>query len=275
MDSNSLTLPDPASFHREVDQFLEGLPRASGIPPLQEIASLSAYFSRLPFENISKLLKTEKALDLGEFRLPNEILEDHLRWHLGGTCYSLTYFLMGILQNRGFMAEPLLCHMNWGANAHTAVLVTWQEQRYLVDPGYLVHQPIPLRHQTIRRHRRSMEGLELVYDEEQDQYTLFTYRNGQFTRRYWFQDKPVDLPEYARRWQESFSAPLMNGICITQVTPDEMIYIHNDYLKITRADEVVKQRDQNQVEQIIAETFQIPLEILEEARGILARKAGV
>lgn len=271
--TGQIKLAAPATYSREVLRFLESFSFDGASDDLQKIAQLSAYFARLPFENISKLLKTEKALNGVEFRFPDEILEDHLQWHLGGTCYSLTYFLIGILETYGYSAEPLLCHMNWRENAHTAVVVTLGEQRYLVDPGYLLHQPIPLRHETVRRTRRAMEGLELVYKEAEDHYALFTFRNGHYTRRYWFCDRPVDLIEYAQRWQESFRAPLMDGICITQVTAEEMIYIHDDYLKITRSGEVLKDRDMNRVEHIIQETFQIPLEILEEARSILAMKA--
>jgi len=265
-------LPDPSSFTRATDIFLGEFKYSDERSSLAFVAALSQYFARLPFENISKILKTEKAMTENEFRFPDEITEDHLRWHLGGTCYSLTFFLVGILRENGFDAEPLLCHMNWGLNSHTATLVTFREKRYLLDPGYLIHQPIPLTRSTVRRQRRSMEGLELTYSEEEDKYTLFTHRNGQFTRRYWFRDQSVGMDEFGLRWHESFSAPLMNGICLTQVTPEEMIYIHNDYLKINRGTEVIKQRNLNEVERIIRDIFHIPLELLEEVRAILDRK---
>jgi uncharacterized protein (DUF433 family) len=50
-----------------------------------------------------------------------------------------------------------------------------------------------------------------------------------------------------------------------------MIYIHNDYLKITRPDEILKNRDANLSLEAIRQHFGIPLELVEEARILLQK----
>ena len=263
-----IRLPDPTGFDRSIEQFLAGFPLRSRRVDLQQVAALSRYFARLPFENLTKLIKLGKAGIETRFRLPDEVTEDHLRWNLGGTCFSLTYFLVGILRSRGLQADPVMCHMNYGPNTHTAIILSYEDQRYFLDPGYLVHEPLPLKNKTVQRMRSSGEGVALEFQEEMG-YVLYTYRQGQKTRRYHFEDRPVSLDIFGQRWHESFDLPLMDGICLTRNRADEMIYIHNDYLKITRSDGIMKVRDWNKVQYIIREQFNIPLERVEEARQIL------
>ena len=55
-------------------------------------------FARIPYENISKLIKlSETGGEWDRFRLPAEVWEDFRRNNLGGTCFSLTFFLWAIL----------------------------------------------------------------------------------------------------------------------------------------------------------------------------------
>jgi len=67
---------------------------------------LALGFARLPYENISKIIKSAGASGVLEsMRLPSEVAEDHIEWGLGGTCFSLTFFLERVLRSLGFDAH--------------------------------------------------------------------------------------------------------------------------------------------------------------------------
>jgi hypothetical protein len=65
-------------------------PRRASMEWLQEIL---AGFSHLPYENLSKIIKFWQygENETQRLRLPQEVIEDHLRSCLGGTCFSLTF----------------------------------------------------------------------------------------------------------------------------------------------------------------------------------------
>ncbi len=261
--------PETRRFRSEAGSFLKQVPDSTGATALERIAAIARTYSRLPYENLSKLIKARDHQAADRPRLPDEVLEDHLVRQLGGTCYALTYYLMGILETAGFEAAPLICDMSWGNAAHTALRVDLPDSRYLVDPGYLVFVPVPMARQTVRRRRSTLDGIELHYDAAQDLYTLFTLRPGQRTRRYCFRDRPAELATFGRAWLASFQSPSMNGLCLTRVTPREMVYIHDDYLKITRPNGTEKARDRDRSRALIQERFGIAPEIVAAAQAAL------
>jgi len=117
-------------------------PKKPSLPFLKEILF---HFLKLPYENISKIIKSENCRQLEEkIRLPEEIISAHIENHLGGTCYSLTFFLNTILTANGFVCYPITAHMKNRKNVHTALVVLLDKKKFLVDPGYLFNEPIPL-----------------------------------------------------------------------------------------------------------------------------------
>jgi hypothetical protein len=77
-------------------------------------------------------------------RGPAEVVADHLRWGTGGTCFALTETFLTVLRRLGYRCRPVLCDMKAGADTHCAVLIELPEGPHLMDPGYLLHRPLPL-----------------------------------------------------------------------------------------------------------------------------------
>ena len=236
---------------------------------LTHLEHIARRFSVFPYENLSKIIKWHRLDGRIDFRMPDEVFNDHSRWQFGGTCFSLTYYLLEILTLCGYSVQPVMGDMKWGKNVHCAVLVDLDNTSYLVDPGYLIHRPLSLSKDMNTRHLTPHSGIEIRFVPEKERFDLFTFRNGQFTWRYRFVPEPVSMDEFARHWIKSFTMPTMNGVCLTRTDGDEMTYIHNDFVKITRPDEVTRKRSYDISEKIILQKFGIPLEMLEEARYAL------
>ena len=267
-----MTLIDPATFEKETFAFLERCVFDGAKPSLEHIAEVSRFFSRLPYENISKILKRDQALGTNRLRLPDEVTHDHIAWHLGGTCFSLTYFLCGIYTLLGYKTQPLICHLNWGKNTHSAVAIQFAGSRYLVDPGYMIFRPLPLRKSNIEAQFSAETGLSLRFDGDRDEYAVYTYRKRQFVRRYRFIDNPVHWEQFATFWENSFHLPGMDDLTLTRVEGNEMIFVQGDFIKITSPESIQKIREANLAEKVIKERFGIPLEKLEEARYVLKQR---
>jgi arylamine N-acetyltransferase len=253
-DFTADTLVHPGQFEQEALAFLENFSFNGPHPSLEHIYQLARYFSRLPYENISKILKRDQG-HAHLLRLPDELLHDHLRWQLGGTCFSLTYYLCGIFTVMGYQAAPLICDLNWGSRNHAAVKLSFAGQHFLVDPGYMIFAPLILDHRTARSRLSADTGVELRFDETSKRYAVYTLRNGQATRRYQFASHGISYADFARAWLESFDQPGMDDLTLTQVKNGEMLYIQGDFIKFTRPDKVERFREANRAEHLILKLY--------------------
>lgn len=267
-----MPLPHPATFEKETLNFLKRFEYDGSQPSLQHIAAISRYFSTLPYENLSKIIKRGHVTGPDRLRLPDEVTNDFFTWHMGGTCFALTYFLAGIYTILGYKAQPLIGHLNWGKNTHSAIAINHAEHRYLVDPGYMIFRPLPLLKSDVSARLSAETGLSLRFDGELDEYALYTYRKNQFVRRYRFVDQIISWESFADYWQASFEMPGMDDLTLTRVEGQEMIFIQGDFIKITSPEVIEKIRAGNHAERIIKDRFRIPLEKLEEARYILKQR---
>ena len=119
------------------------------------LKSIVLHFSALPYENLSKIVKHHDFEDTTEkIRLPDEVMHDHAEFGLGGTCFALTFFLQSILEYNGFACYPVMADMRYGPNTHSALVVILNNKKLLVDPGYLLNNPLELQEQGARVHQR-------------------------------------------------------------------------------------------------------------------------
>lgn len=191
-------------------------------------------FAKIPYENISKIIKLNKFYhDACKIRLPEEVMEDHITFRLGGTCFSLTFFLQTILTHHGFSCYPVMADMRAGRNVHCCLIVILEGIKYLVDPGYLLHQPMEINPQKPRVYWTEFSGVELRFNPETQRYNLFTFNREGVKWRYCFQDRPVPPEEFLRHWYASFGWNTMHGICLTKVTDKGLIYVHKDFMQET------------------------------------------
>lgn len=227
---------DPLRHHEAAGLFQRHYKIAtSHAPSLTLLGEILTGFSNLPYENLSKIVKFRRHGENAtqRLRLPEEVIEDHLRFRLGGTCFSLTFFLQTLLMHNGFVCHPVMGDMRAGENIHCALLVVLEGVKYLVDPGYLLRQPMALDPAKPRLHHSEFTGVELRFDAQTRTYEVFTFNPREIKWRYRFADRPTPPQEFLQHWQASFYRNSMHGLCLTRVAAEELIFIHKDFMRIT------------------------------------------
>ena len=170
--------------------FFERYDLSHTAPDLQLLRQVARAYSNLPYENVTKILKDiHNGSSQDKLRRTQEVLEDHLRWNTGGTCFSLCNTLQDLLRSCGFDVFIAMADMHYGANIHCAIIVNRDGQRYLLDPGYLLHEPIPLP-QVQSSYQTPMNTI-VIQNEGKDRYSLFTQESGVQRWRYRLRAKPT------------------------------------------------------------------------------------
>lgn len=189
------------------------------------LVALGAAFARLPYENLTKLLrKFEREAGEDPRRLPAEVVSDHLALGAGGTCFSLTRLFSAVLARFGYSSRPVLCDMRHRPDNHCALLVESEEGPLLLDPGYLIHEPVLLREGALNKpDSRLVRAAEGSFD-------LTTY--GAF--RYRLKTAEVDDSHFDRVWRASFDWTMMNDVHITSAEEDGYAYVHGHKVRLNR-----------------------------------------
>jgi len=228
-------------------------------------------FAEIPYENISKIIKLNRYfLTLDRLRLPEEVIEDFLCHHLGGTCFSLSFFLHCILQHSGFQTHIVMADMHRRPNVHCALIAFLQEALYLIDPGYLLTQPMRIHPDRTRVYRTPHSGMEIRFDGDSGRYQLYTFDRQTIKYRYAFFTDPTPLAEFAHHWLASFYQSGMHGLCLTRRVQDQLVYLHNDYLQIAGQDGKNTRHVKTNYQQVVAKLFDIAPEWVERAQEALA-----
>src|SRR5262245_52752458 len=80
-----------------------------GEDKLSDLAAVVAAFARLPYENLTKIIRWREAGSAARARrTPGQVLADHWQWGAGGTCFSLTAALLHLVRAAGWDAQPIL-----------------------------------------------------------------------------------------------------------------------------------------------------------------------
>jgi len=244
-----------------------GLP--GGQPDLDMLRLIVSRYSLLPYENITKIIKKFTVPDpVKRLRNPKEVVSGYVEMGTGGTCFSLTYCLGNILSRAGFTCYPVMADMK-RPNIHCALVVEMHGVRYLVDPGYLLGEPIELSGETVRRNT-PFGSIELV-SRTHERYDLFTVIGNERKWRYRVKTVPVPKTLFIRYWQESFELPMMNNLLLTRLTGKGHLYVRNHHLRIRNESEKRNENIRSELESRIESEFGIPRELVSEAREYLER----
>jgi arylamine N-acetyltransferase len=259
-----------ASEGREAREILLGHFRLpSGSPELEMLRGIVACYSNLPYENLTKIIKKFTAVSPDErLRGPVEVVSGYVDRHTGGTCFSLTYCLGSILASAGYRCHPVMADMK-RPNIHCALVVEMRGRRYLVDPGYLVGEPVELAGAPVRI--ETTFGVVELRPREEERYDLFTLDGGDRKWRYTVRTMPVSHAEFMRHWQDSFSLPMMNNMLLTRLTPQGHLYVKNHHLRMKSAHGKANENIRGDFEARIAADFGIPPDVTAEAREHLER----
>ena len=222
-------------------------------------------------------------------RRPVQVMEDHLQLGTGGTCFSLTELLRQLLQMAGFSCYPVMAHMRYGNNIHCALRVNlaihpWGGKgcsgaAFLVDPGYLVRQPLPLRTSTVAPQALA-PGQPLLVPAgslgpipphiPRGDFDLFTVEENGPRWRYRFTDHPPSEDEFLHHWRASFFQPAMHSLFATQRSVEgELMYLHNHKLRRRGSATKVTRNVRADMESTVEQIFGIDRQVTRQAIEII------
>ncbi len=225
-----------ASRHNSSETLMEFLDRHhidASLPPRQLLEQVARAFARLPYENLSKIVRAQQTGDLEQSRrLPNEVLNDYYSHGTGGTCFSLTWTLLHLLRSLGYTAEPILADRRYGPNTHSALLVWLEGVPHLLDPGYLLVDAIPLQKQNSLLIPTSFHQVHLQPGEQSRQFQLITEYDDRTTYRLTYKTDPVDTAQFLKAWDESFQFEMMQYPVLSRIVNGQQFYLQKQQLMI-------------------------------------------
>lgn len=248
-----------------------GIPR--DLPPRDLLRRTIAAFARLPYENLTKIIKHDACGSAeSSRRAPLEVVADHRSWGAGGTCFSLTATLVHLVRALGWRAEPLLADRRYGPDTHSALVVWLDERPHLVDPGYLIVDPIPLDVPATQRIATSFNQLVLTPRDGGERLELSTVQNGSATYRLTFRTQPVDAGQFLRAWDASFAWDMMQYPVLTRADQSGQTYLQGRRLQHRTQSGVDRQElsDDELIDRIAAE-FGIAREVARRALTVLKK----
>ena len=257
------------------EERLGRLPRGGGVSSLQELVRL---LSALPYENLSKILASEQATP----RMPSQVMRDHLALGTGGTCFSLAELLRVLAGEAGFSCQPLMAHMRHGHNIHCALRVEAGGRAFLVDPGYLVAEPLELARPgglaaaqpgqaVLVPAGEFAEGLPQGLPE--GGLDLITVEPDGPRWRYRLSARAPTAQQFIQHWQASFTANGMRSLLATRRAADgALLYLHNH--KLRRMGPAGKRTDnvRASLEATVEQTFGIDPDVTRRAAAIIAQR---
>ena len=262
---------DPADYANTARDFLRknnlSLQPANNI---NRVAEILCIFLQIPYENLSKIMKFNRQhQDAMALRMPDEVWEDFQRYRLGGTCFSLTFFLQSIVTFLGFDCYPVMAHMRAGNNHHCALVIDFNGSHYLADPGYVLDVPMLISSERQLHFRNAHTAVEISPATESLQFNLSTLNRQQKQWRYMFFDFPVSPQDFVQHWLASFSWNGMHELCLSRNEKDALIYVRKFHMRQT---DIAGKKNFNLKKNraaMIREAFGIPEAIVQRAEEAL------
>jgi len=230
---------------------------------VQNLSTILTHFLNLPYENLSKILKLNRHWESWHLRLPGEVVADHERFKLGGTCFSLTFALRSILDFFGYETYIVMADMPAGANTHCALIWKNRGKTYLLDPGYLLARPLDIYSPIVGG------SVSMTYEPMTDKHILWTTSNKKLKRRYSFADVPTSMDDFQNFWEQSFHWMTMHGICLAKRDENGFTYLHNHYLKRSGRELDYKGNFSEAIAEIARKYFGIAPDIVRQAEQAL------
>jgi arylamine N-acetyltransferase len=237
--------------------------KSTSLEALSEL--IYAHFSKIPFENISKIFYKERynLLFIPTFKqYLNGISENSF----GGTCYANNYFLYRLLKFLGYKA--ILCGADMKEpDVHAVIIVTLNNFDYLIDVGYASPflQPIPLYLKTDFTIIDGCNKYILKPHDSQANSKLEIIRHGIHKQGYLVKPVAKNIKDFSEIISSSYidDSTFLNSLLITKYISGRFYSLHNFELTVSENDnfEIRQISDSNELCNLIEMTFNIPLSI--------------
>jgi arylamine N-acetyltransferase len=243
-----------------------------GGPARRMLGTVAAAFARLPYENITKIIKRAESGNCERARrYPEEVIRNHIDWGTGGTCFSLTSAFVHLVRSMGWEAEYILADRRYGPDTHCALLLWMDGEAHLLDPGYLIVDPIPVCSSgPPREYETDFNRLVLAPEGNAGRISLFTAQGNARTYRLTYKTSPVDAGEFYAAWDASFDWDMMRYPLLTRIAGSRQIYLKGSRIQIRGAGTVESRKipSEDLIARIAAE-FSIHPSVVARALSIL------
>jgi arylamine N-acetyltransferase len=267
-------LAPPPAGSEALGLFLRHFGLSPHPPDAALLSEAASAFSRIPYENLTKVLKLHgTGSPESARRWPGEVISEHVSLGAGGTCFSLTSALLHLLRALGFRAEPILADRRYGPDTHCALLVDLGGEPHLIDPGFLIVRPIPIGR--IKEEVRIPTGFNdlVLTPREGGRIDLHTLQRGNRTYRLTFKATPSDAGEFLRAWDASFGWEMMTYPVLTRLAGGRQLYLQGSRLQIRSREDVARNDlDAEALGRTVVREFGLDPDLVARGLAILLRK---
>jgi hypothetical protein len=137
-------MADVSLTAQQRDRALAYLVVTADVPSIDLLRRLiRQYVQNVPWESASRIAKKARTGNLLACpRWPGEFWDDAIQRGTGGTCFESNLALWSVLSSLGFDGYLTVNNMQESIACHTAVVVTLAGEKWLVDAGYPVYEPL-------------------------------------------------------------------------------------------------------------------------------------
>jgi hypothetical protein len=166
-------------------------------------------------------------------RYPDEVLGDFLKWGTGGTCFSLTAALAGVLDALGIEVYPILADRHYGPDTHCGLIMPRPDgELLLLDPGYLLFAPMPIPREGPFFFETGFNRVELLPAGGGPRLELYTIVKNNRKLRLTFKVEPVGDDAFGRAWERSFAFEMMTYPILTRHADGCHQYLQGNVLAV-------------------------------------------
>jgi len=244
----------------------------------------TAHLNRIPFENISTLLRFREYHQQGRLEQDAErFVNQLLQFNMGGTCYMINSSLHRLLTELGFRSRYALLG---GTHVGLLVQLPHEEEEVYVDCGNAAPFFQPVRLMSEPDYVSAYAGIEvrLRPADEPGTYTYHRYVDGKLLtdllwtfdprKTYQFDDFQPAIQQYFKP-NDLFTSSLRCQLW--QLDQQRSLSLVNHVLSIRDRDGTVEKRilsDLGELREVIDQEFKLPKLPVEEAVNVL-RQLGV
>jgi arylamine N-acetyltransferase len=234
--------------------------------------------SVLPYENLSKIAAHAAGGNMdATLGLAEGWLERNRETGAGGTCFSLTWWLAGRLRAAGIDYALLMGDKGRARDIHCALRMDWEGRPYLLDPGYLIFEPLPLPAaglaadvwippNAVRLEDRPEAGAWRLYSGPRDA----DRPGGNLKFRFDFRKQAVGEAEFFAHWEASYRLPMMAYPVLNRVREGTQYYLQKRSLLVRTAEGgVMRKLGREELFEALRSTFGIPDGLAREAMDVV------
>lgn len=244
---------------------LEIEPAKPSLDLLKQI--VSSHLEKIPFENISKLIFKRQ----GMYQLPSfeKYLDGIEHNNLGGTCYSINYYLNLLL--RYFDYDVKLCGADMNnPDVHIISMVNLDGTEFIVDCGYAAPflEPLPRNLEKDYTLKSGNETYILKPKDSRGNSRVEQYYKDELKHFYIAKPQPRDQKEFKKVIKDSYNdeALFMNSLLVTRHSSDHSVILRNFTLTVIKGSEVKQKTiSKTEIPDTVNKYFGIPARLVKSA----------